>query len=446
MAGDLVAGIMLSQIIYWNLPNKEGKSKLMVFKHGEYWLAKGREEWWDEIRISPKQVDRALKTLRDDKKIITTKLYRFNGHPRIHIKLNWNVFFNALTSLLNDQKKNIEAENLPLELQHNNQFLPEKWSSFLPKGKFPFCPKGKMDFAQRVKLITETTTKTTNKKNITSFLQNFEGDNNSLESFDNYLEYLFKDSSKIINKLIKNLSGKNSDKQLRNFINLLVNEFGIDKVVEYTLEFEKHIISGIVSEYNTTYTYNFFKEKHMKANTAHNFKEFCTNRFGDKNGNIVYDFYKNYISSKNDSGDKVTKISDRRKKSVEYIISLCGEAGLLTNIEKFKMRVEQGELEKGKIFLTHFNNYVKKYGKICDNSPHIVIEAQKIEVDIVPRVHCKVKDRDYQGKYHVYNYDYLCTCGTVVDPWKKQCPQCEAFFNWRWVWKDMRDETKNYEV
>jgi len=42
MADDLVAGLLLSQIVYWYLPSKEGRSKLRVFKDGYYWIAKTR--------------------------------------------------------------------------------------------------------------------------------------------------------------------------------------------------------------------------------------------------------------------------------------------------------------------------------------------------------------------------------------------------------------------
>ena len=54
MAGDLIAGLMLSQIIYWYLPAKDGSSKLRICRDNYYWIAKGREDWWDEIRISKK--------------------------------------------------------------------------------------------------------------------------------------------------------------------------------------------------------------------------------------------------------------------------------------------------------------------------------------------------------------------------------------------------------
>jgi hypothetical protein len=42
IAGDLVSGVLLSQIVYWHLPNKEDKSKRQVQHKSCYWIAKVR--------------------------------------------------------------------------------------------------------------------------------------------------------------------------------------------------------------------------------------------------------------------------------------------------------------------------------------------------------------------------------------------------------------------
>src|SRR5690349_7182646 len=78
VAGDLVAGIMLSQIIYWHLPDKKGQTKLRVIRDGEQWLAKGRSEWWEECRISERQADQAIRYLKE-KQLVKVELHKFNG-------------------------------------------------------------------------------------------------------------------------------------------------------------------------------------------------------------------------------------------------------------------------------------------------------------------------------------------------------------------------------
>ena len=39
ISGDVIAGLLLSQIIFWNLPDKKGDTKLKVLKKGKRWLA-----------------------------------------------------------------------------------------------------------------------------------------------------------------------------------------------------------------------------------------------------------------------------------------------------------------------------------------------------------------------------------------------------------------------
>lgn len=84
---DLVTGILLSQIMYWYLPNKEGKSKLTILRDGRWWLAKLREDWWEECRITPKQFDRAAANL-EGLKLIESAVFNVNGISTKHVWLN----------------------------------------------------------------------------------------------------------------------------------------------------------------------------------------------------------------------------------------------------------------------------------------------------------------------------------------------------------------------
>lgn len=146
ITGDLIAGLLLSQIVFWFLPDKQGKTKLRVEKEGRMWLVKKREDWWEEIRITPKQFDRAIQLL-EKKGLIECKLFRFDGSPQKHISL----CIEALLSQLSDKLA----------------FMPyPDW--IFPKGKNPFSPKGKIHFDERVKTLTETTTETTTERDTSS--------------------------------------------------------------------------------------------------------------------------------------------------------------------------------------------------------------------------------------------------------------------------------------
>ena len=126
IAGDLIAGTLLSRIMWWFAPTSDGKSKLRVFKDGHWWLVKNREDWWDEIRITPKQYDRAIKVL-EEKNLIIKKIYKFNGNPTTHIRLNFEQVEAEIEKWLDDIKKKI----IKGEIDEKGR------KSFSPKGKKP---------------------------------------------------------------------------------------------------------------------------------------------------------------------------------------------------------------------------------------------------------------------------------------------------------------------
>ena len=86
IAGDIIAGLLLSQIVQWHLPSRQSKANLPVRKEDYLWLPKGRDDWWAEYRITPRQFDRAVEVLLK-KGIIEKRIFRFNGSPTIHVRL-----------------------------------------------------------------------------------------------------------------------------------------------------------------------------------------------------------------------------------------------------------------------------------------------------------------------------------------------------------------------
>ena len=129
VAKDIIAGILLSQIIYWFLPGKNHRPRVTIQKQGRYWLAKKREDWWDECRITPKQFDRAIGIL-EEKGIVTTRVFKFGPETTKHISLEWEHFL----SLLND----IIGATYPGEDSNNSSPAPVP---DFPKGKFQNSPK-----------------------------------------------------------------------------------------------------------------------------------------------------------------------------------------------------------------------------------------------------------------------------------------------------------------
>jgi len=140
ISGDVIAGLMLSQIRYWFTPAKNGESKTRIFKEGRNWIAKADKDWYDECRITEKQARRA-RTILEKRGLIITKVFRFNNVPTTHISLNTANFHDALWR---EFKRRYKQDNPRFALQGKSD-LPYRASGFALQGKS----------------LTETTTETT---------------------------------------------------------------------------------------------------------------------------------------------------------------------------------------------------------------------------------------------------------------------------------------------
>jgi hypothetical protein len=101
--GDLVAGILLSRIIDQSITQRTNTDQTAdpawVEHDGEWWLAKGRAEWWDECCLTPKQFDRASALLKS-RGLIATSVKRFQDNPTKHVRLCWDNFLEAVSPLI----------------------------------------------------------------------------------------------------------------------------------------------------------------------------------------------------------------------------------------------------------------------------------------------------------------------------------------------------------
>jgi hypothetical protein len=141
IAGDLNAGLMLSEIIYWHLPASNGQTKLRALHQGFYWIAVRRYEWWERTRFSPKQADRALAILVDAGLVIKD-VFKFDGDPTVHIRLNEDAFTTRWEDVLNHPPEN----------------------PYLPKGKNETDLSGTTLSTSEESPVTETTSETTTEK------------------------------------------------------------------------------------------------------------------------------------------------------------------------------------------------------------------------------------------------------------------------------------------
>lgn len=141
MAGDTLGGLVLSQIVFWHTPDKEGNSKLKANHDNYLWLAASHKDWYAKTRLTGRQVDRILNILVA-KNLIIKRIYKFSGAPTTHIRINWEVFISVYKGLLNNTNT-------------LNEFHSEV-KSISPTGEI-------LGNNLQVKSITETTKETTKK-------------------------------------------------------------------------------------------------------------------------------------------------------------------------------------------------------------------------------------------------------------------------------------------
>lgn len=109
ITGDLAAGVLLSQIIYWYLPREVGgpirleQAECGVEYDGKWWLVKKRTEWWQECRLTDRQFDH-YSAILIKKGFISTRIARFHGNPMLHIYLNLDRIIDEMEMILNPGK------------------------------------------------------------------------------------------------------------------------------------------------------------------------------------------------------------------------------------------------------------------------------------------------------------------------------------------------------
>ena len=101
---DVVAGLVLSQMLWsWHeLPK--------INRDGRTWIVKASADWWDECRVSPRQVQRVLAHLTDIG-LIDTRRWKRDGAPTTHISLNADALESAIAALTDPPSRNDETSN-----------------------------------------------------------------------------------------------------------------------------------------------------------------------------------------------------------------------------------------------------------------------------------------------------------------------------------------------
>lgn len=106
IAGDHIAASVLSQILYWFRPDKNGKSKLGIERDGVAWLAKSSRELAEEVHSNNQQIDRAVQRLKK-RGFIEVRKYKFMNSMTNHYRPLFENIEKAAEAVTNKPK----AEN-----------------------------------------------------------------------------------------------------------------------------------------------------------------------------------------------------------------------------------------------------------------------------------------------------------------------------------------------
>lgn len=133
--GNLIDGVLFSQIMFWHLPDKQGRNKLQVLKDDHFWIAKKYEDWYEECRINVSTVRKALKRI-EDRGLIVTGLWKFDGAPTKHIRVNWAKFEELVNSDLSNRTNGFDLSG-QMELTSEDRSITETTTETTKERKDP---------------------------------------------------------------------------------------------------------------------------------------------------------------------------------------------------------------------------------------------------------------------------------------------------------------------
>lgn len=277
IAQDFMSGVLLSQIVYWYLPNKEGKSKLRVKKDGHFWIAKKREEWYNEIRFSEANYKTAIKKL-ESINIVVKERFKFDGAPTTHIRLNIPVFLNLINNLMMEQEGSLgddfEEFNNYLDNEINSEYslksdsvestesssimvLVDSTESNWSNQPNPRNGEiNRMEMVESTDSITEITSKTTKKNTLKDLSHSL-----NIELPIKLEAYLLSDEFKEGEREVKNLKLEDILKRYKKLQN--------ERTEEEFLATLKHIIANVDEIITFPSLFASTYEKFIKRNIKH---------------------------------------------------------------------------------------------------------------------------------------------------------------------------------
>jgi hypothetical protein len=139
IAGSLTGGVLLSQIIYWHLPDDKGNPKLTVEQEGHLWFVKKQDDWWDECRITMEEYKLAIKVLVS-KGLIIKRIFKFDGNPTSHLRVNWEKVIESISSEFSKNLFDKCETHQTTSVKHTKPHIYNKETTYKDMGASPPTP------------------------------------------------------------------------------------------------------------------------------------------------------------------------------------------------------------------------------------------------------------------------------------------------------------------
>lgn len=120
---DLIAGILLSRIVYWfGSSKRNGEIRTRILHNEKRCIVKKRCDWYDECRITDRQFDRAIKILKE-KDLISVEIHKsplHNYDTACFIFLNEEVLMQAVNDHVDNHAEKTRKEDESFENEQLN--------------------------------------------------------------------------------------------------------------------------------------------------------------------------------------------------------------------------------------------------------------------------------------------------------------------------------------
>jgi len=98
MEGDLPSALLFRQLLWWHQPAKDGTWKLRYERYGHRWLLRADDDWWEDTRLTQKQVRRVRSRLLA-MALIEHRRFKLEGAPTSA----WRPVFEAIQAARSDE-------------------------------------------------------------------------------------------------------------------------------------------------------------------------------------------------------------------------------------------------------------------------------------------------------------------------------------------------------